>query len=50
MKTELDRIKESNCILMRSDKTDNWYKMNKATHDQLLHDNITKEYRKDDKI
>ena len=47
MKTELDKIKESNCILMRSDKTDNWYRMNKATHDKLLHDNITKEYRKD---
>ena len=39
-------IKKSQKIIVQADKTDNMYKMDKSDYQKLLHDNITKDYKK----
>ena len=44
--SDIKDIKSSRKTLTRADKTSNFYKMTKEKYDQLLHNSITKTYKK----
>ena len=46
LKTDVTEIKNNPNILVFADKTNNIYELTKTEHDRLLHDNITKTYKK----
>ena len=46
LKADLNMINDENRIFIAADKTTNYYKMDKEKHDDLLHRNITKDYKK----
>ena len=48
---ELDRkrINSSNKVFVAADKTQNFYELDKEQYNKILHDNITKNYKKDTK-
>ena len=49
MEADIDKIKKSNEIIVKADKTCNMYKMTKAEYNKLLLNNITDNYKKSDK-
>ena len=46
LKTDVTEIKDNPNILVFADKTNNIYELTKTEHERLLHDNITKTYKK----
>ena len=48
MSRELKNIEQDTKIYLASDKTKNYYKVEKGTYDKLLEENITKDYKKTD--
>ena len=46
MKKDMKDVRNSNKAFIPADKTRNIYEMDKQTHEKLLHENITKTYRK----
>ena len=49
LKEDIKQIKGDSEILVPADKFCNIYKMDRETHEKLLHENITKTYKKTDK-
>ena len=45
---DVKSVRSSNKAFIPADKTRNMYEMDKDTHDKLLHENITKSYKKCD--
>ena len=45
---DIKSVRSSNKAFFPADKTRNMYEMDKDTHDKLLHENITKSYKKCD--
>ena len=43
-----DKIRGSNDLLIKADKTSNYYRMKPENYEELLHNNITKTYKKID--
>ena len=41
-----DKIKKPDSLLIPADKTTNYYKMNPASYDKLIKENVTKTYKK----
>ena len=50
LKEDINEIKNSNKIFVPADKSRNIYKMEKEQYNKLLHENITKTYKKPTKI
>ena len=46
MKSDLEKMKNMETVIVASDKTKNFYKMSKESYDKLLLENITNEYEK----
>ena len=46
LKQDVKRIKECDKLIIAADKTQNFYKISKEDHEKILHDNVTKEYKK----
>ena len=46
LKKDMKDVKSSNKAFIPADKTRNIYEMDKQTHNKLLHENITKTYKK----
>ena len=46
MKKEVNEIKNSKELIIPADKTANMYKLKPETYEKMLHNNITKDYRK----
>lgn len=46
LNTDLKEIDRNDRLYIKADKTSNYYKMNSDSYDKLLHDNITKTYKK----
>ena len=46
LKEDLSKIKQSPNVFVFTDKTSNIYEMPKKQHKKLLHDNVTKTYKK----
>lgn len=49
LRQDAKQIKSSNKVLVKADKTTNFYGLDKTEYNKLLHDNITKTYKKTDK-
>ena len=48
LKQDTNQIKTDNKVLVKADKTTNFYKLDNNDYNKLLHDNITKTYKKTD--
>ena len=46
LRKDSQEIRNNNKLLIPADKTNNFYKLQPDTYDQLLHNNITKDYKK----
>ena len=46
LKEDISKIKQSPNVFVFTDKTSNIYEMPKKQHKKLLHDNVTKTYKK----
>ena len=46
MAKDIQKIKQTNDLLVKADKTNNYYKLNKDDHNKLIQENIQKEYKK----
>ena len=48
MNEDIDNIKSCRSLLVPADKSRNIYKVEKSKYEKLMHDNITKTYKKDE--
>lgn len=46
LKQDIDKIRKSEKLLVAADKTQNFYEMNKDSYRKILHENVTKNYKK----
>ena len=46
LKKDIQEIQQSNQLFLSADKSRNIYKMNKEDYEKLMHENITKTYKK----
>ena len=46
IKDDVNQIRKCNKVIMFADKSSNLYKIEKEQYDKLLHENVTKEYKK----
>ena len=46
LKKDIQQIRQSNQLFVSADKSRNIYKMNKEDYEKLMHENITKTYKK----
>ena len=48
LKKDCQRVRESNKVVVSADKTRNWYEFNADEYQKIVHNNITKSYKKAD--
>ena len=46
LRNDIRQIRQSNNLFVSADKSRNIYKVNKASYEQMMHENVTKTYKK----